>query len=508
MPTATIRTTVLSCITVLVLSACSSQPIKSSVDDAADNSANILNLLDPSVTSEAEAFAKGEAALADGKTDNALFYYVKTLQYNKKNTQALEKIALIQSRGQHPELARNVYKEILSIDNTNAFANENLGLSLLENGNAVQAKGYLAQAVKHSNRQWKSHNGLGVIADLEHNSAEAIAHYEAALAIQPSNPLLLNNLGYSHYLAGDEATARQFFNQALSLDNTFKRAINNLALIEIKHGAFPSAAALLNRIMSPHESFNTIGYVCMINGQYEAAEEYLRRAIDESPVYFPKAQENLNTLSSLMSGRPSNVTPAQQTPLQTGPEIQSSIENPVQSTNAAAKVTASGQKITDLKKKPDQFSDSTKLAPTAQQPAAQVKTNAAKNKNLARGYVHAADLPIKDAPTSPESKSASGAIILSKEPEKSVAVPKNANSIKAQSQPIAATKDSAITHQEKLLAEASSAPMMQIKEAAVPKNNGIGDDKLKSDNQSGIYPVLSPTAFTKNDSPFISDIGK
>jgi len=466
MPTATIRTTVLSCITVLVLSACSRQPIKSSVDDAADNSANILNLLDPSVTSEAEAFAKGEAALADGKTDNALFYYVKTLQYNKKNTQALEKIALIQSRGQHPELARNVYKEILSIDNTNAFANENLGLSLLENGNAVQAKGYLAQAVKHSNRQWKSHNGLGVIADLEHNSAEAIAHYEAALAIQPSNPLLLNNLGYSHYLAGDEATARQFFNQALSLDNTFKRAINNLALIEIKHGAFPSAAALLNRIMSPHESFNTIGYVCMINGQYEAAEEYLRRAIDESPVYFPKAQENLNTLSSLMSGRPSNVTPAQQTPLQTGPEIQSSIENPVQSTNAA------------------------------------------KNKNLARGYVHAADLPIKDAPTSPESKSASGAIILSKEPEKSVAVPKNANSIKAQSQPIAATKDSAITHQEKLLAEASSAPMMQIKEAAVPKNNGIGDDKLKSDNQSGIYPVLSPTAFTKNDSPFISDIGK
>lgn len=466
MPTATIRTTVLSCITVLVLSACSSQPIKSSVDDAADNSANILNLLDPSVTSEAEAFAKGEAALADGKTDNALFYYVKTLQYNKKNTQALEKIALIQSRGQHPELARNVYKEILSIDNTNAFANENLGLSLLENGNAVQAKGYLAQAVKHSNRQWKSHNGLGVIADLEHNSAEAIAHYEAALAIQPSNPLLLNNLGYSHYLAGDEATARQFFNQALSLDNTFKRAINNLALIEIKHGAFPSAAALLNRIMSPHESFNTIGYVCMINGQYEAAEEYLRRAIDESPVYFPKAQENLNTLSSLMSGRPSNVSPAQQTPLQTGPEIQSSIENPVQSTNAA------------------------------------------KNKNLARGYVHAADLPIKDAPTSPESKSASGAIILSKEPEKSVAVPKNANSIKAQSQPIAATKDSAITHQEKLLAEASSAPMMQIKEAAVPKNDGIGDDKLKSDNQSGIYPVLSPTAFTKNDSPFISDIGK
>ncbi|WP_374088691.1 tetratricopeptide repeat protein [Methylomicrobium lacus] len=464
MPTANIRTAVLSCITALILSACSGQVVKPNLDNIGDNSDNILNLLDPSVNSEAEAFAKGETAFADGKTDNALFYYVKTLQYNKRNTQALEKIALIQSRGKHPELARNVYKEILSIDNNNAFANENLGLYLLENGNAVQAKGYLAQAVKHSNRQWKSHNGLGVIADLEHNNAEAIAHYEAALAIEPSNPLLLNNLGYSHYLAGNEAAARQFFNQALSLDNTFKRAINNLALIEIKHGAFPSASALLNRIMSPHESFNTIGYVCMIDGQYEAAEEYLRRAIDESPVYFPKAQENLNTLSSLMSGRPGNVPPARQAPLQTGPEIQSAIENP-------------GLAAPNPVPSPAQFTYSPAKAKEVSPGAvnAQDKTNAAKNKKLARGYVHAADLPIKAAPTSPEAKSTSGAIIPSKEPEKSVAVPQNADS---------------------------------IKEAALPKNNGIGNDKFKSDNQSGIFPVLSPTVFTKNDSPFISDIGK
>jgi Tfp pilus assembly protein PilF len=303
MPSAKIYTAVLSCITASILSACVNQPVKSNLKGRDDNSSNILNLLDPSVTTEAEAFSRGEAALAEGKTDNALFYYVKTLQYNKKNIKALEKIALIHSQSKHPELARNIYKEILGIDNTNPFANENIGLHLLENGNAPQAKGYLIQAVKHGNRQWKSHNGLGVIADLEHNSAEAIAHFEAALAIEPANPMLLNNLGFTLYRAGDELKAKQLFNQALGFDNKNQRAISNLALIEIKHGAYASAVALFNRVMSPHEALNNVGYLCMLNGQYEVAEEFFTRAIDESPVYFPKAQENLNNLQTQRKNR-------------------------------------------------------------------------------------------------------------------------------------------------------------------------------------------------------------
>jgi Flp pilus assembly protein TadD len=312
MLSAKIYTVVFFCISAIILSACNTQPLKSDFKGSNDNSANILNLLDPSVTTEAEAFAKGEAALAEGKTDNALFYYVKALQYNKKNIKALERIAVIHSRGKHPELARKVFQDILAIDNTNPIANESIGLYLLENGNIAQAKSHLTQAVKHSNRQWKSHNGLGVIADLEHNSAEAIAQYEAAAAIEPTNPMILNNVGYSYYLAGDEVKAKHFFNQALSFDNKYKRAIHNLALIEIKRGAYPTAIALFNRIMPTHEAFNNTGYICMLNGQYDVAEEYFQRAIDESPVYFPKAQENMNTLLTLKKNRSPYQAPAEE----------------------------------------------------------------------------------------------------------------------------------------------------------------------------------------------------
>lgn len=291
----------LSFIAPLIITACNPQTVKSGNPDAnsVNSSNNILNLLDPDVKSEQQALAKAEAAWSEGKSENALFYYIKTLQFNNRNIKALERIASIHSRDKHPELAIKIYQDILAIDNKNLLANENLGLHYLENGQTAKAKDLFTAAVSASNSSWKAHNGLGVIADLEHNSADAIVHYQDALAIQPTNPMLLNNLGYSYYLTGNEIKAKQLFNQALGYDNRYKRAIHNLALIEIKRGNFSTATALFNRIMPVHETYNNIGYISMLIGRYDVAEEYLRRAIDESPVYFPKAQENLNTLSTL-----------------------------------------------------------------------------------------------------------------------------------------------------------------------------------------------------------------
>ncbi len=319
----------LSCLTTLMICACNPQTVKPNQD--VNSTDNILNLLDPDVKTEEQAIAKADAALSEGKSEHALFYYIKSLQFNKNNIKALEQIASIHSHNNHPELAFKIYQDILKIDSKNLLANESLGLYLLENGQTGQAKGYLTVAVTNSNSSWKAHNGLGIIADLANNSTEAIAHYEAALAIEPNNPMLLNNLGYSYYLSGNNIKAKLFFNQALGYDNLYKRAIHNLALIEIKNGNFSTAVALFNRIMPAHESYNNIGYICMLNGQYDVADEYLRKAIDESPVYFPKAQENLKTLSTLTARQTIPFKPDLNEPFPSGPAIQPDIL-PIQET--------------------------------------------------------------------------------------------------------------------------------------------------------------------------------
>nr|WP_305907116.1 tetratricopeptide repeat protein [Methylomarinum sp. Ch1-1]MDP4519842.1 tetratricopeptide repeat protein [Methylomarinum sp. Ch1-1] len=262
-------------------------------------SGDILTLLDPETKTEQQALAKAENALREGNTEVARFYFAKALQFNNKNVHALEQIAAIHGRNGNHELAAKIYKQILAIDSSNQSANEKLGLYALKNGRVESAKQFLSKAVLKTDTHWRSHNGLGIIADLDKDYVSAIYHYQAALNVQPNNPLLLNNLGYSYYLSGNLAKAKEFFNYALRFDHQYERAIHNLALIEIKHNAFANAYALFNRVMKPYEAWNNIGYLCMINEQYGPAEKFLRRAISESPVYFPKAHENLKTLVSL-----------------------------------------------------------------------------------------------------------------------------------------------------------------------------------------------------------------
>lgn len=262
-------------------------------------SGDILTLLDPETKTEQQALAKAEAALKEGNTEVARFYFVKVLQFNKNNIYALEQIAAIHGLSGKHELAVKIYKQILAIDSLNESANEKLGLYALKNGRLESAKQFLSKAVIKNDSHWRSHNGLGIIADLEKDHVSALYHYWAALNVQPNSPLLLNNLGYSYYLSGNLAKAKEFFNYALMFDHQHERAIHNLALIEIKHNAFANAYALFNRVMKPYEAWNNIGYLCMINEQYGPAEKYLRKAIRESPVYFPKAQENLKALMSL-----------------------------------------------------------------------------------------------------------------------------------------------------------------------------------------------------------------
>ncbi|NOQ35844.1 MAG: tetratricopeptide repeat protein [Methylococcaceae bacterium] len=265
-----------------------------------DNPNALLNMLDPDVTDIEIAFKKAEWEKSQGKKSRALFYYVKALQFNNKSIHALENIAMIHQQNGDGDKALRIYQDILKIDNNNLRANEQLGLNYLKNRLKTEAKTYLTKVVEQNESYWKAHNGLGVIADLNKQYDKAIEHYQAALTQNSSNSMLLNNMGYSYYLKADYSKARNYFNQALSFDNNYQRAIYNLALIEIKNKQYSTAVNLFNRVMKPHESYNSVGYLCMLDGEYEIADKYLRQAISESPTYFPKAEANLQQLEDLL----------------------------------------------------------------------------------------------------------------------------------------------------------------------------------------------------------------
>ena len=285
----------------LTLSSCApvnKKPI-SPKDGKQETADDLLTLLDPETKTVEQAFVKAKQALAENKEDRALFYFVKVLKMDKQNTQALLGIAAIHNKQKHHEIAEKVYLDILDIDNNNVVANQYIGLKKLKNRQLDQAKQHLLRVIAITPYNWKALNGLGVIADLNKDYSNAIYYYSTALKSNASSPMLLNNLGYSHYLSGNEIEAKKLFNRALDFNETYQRAIFNLALIEIKNQQFDSANILFTRIMEDYESFNNIGYVCMIDNQFDAAESYFKKAISESPYYYPEAQENLKTLQNI-----------------------------------------------------------------------------------------------------------------------------------------------------------------------------------------------------------------
>ena len=60
--------------------------------------------------------------------------------------------------------------------------------------------------------------------------------YQEALLLDPGNPALLNNLGFSYYLGSNWGQAEKYFRQALACQPNHQGARNNLGLLLCRLG--------------------------------------------------------------------------------------------------------------------------------------------------------------------------------------------------------------------------------------------------------------------------------
>ena len=95
----------------------------------------------------------------------------------------------------------------------------------------------------------------------------------------------------------DEAT--KAFSTSLSHQPDLTVARANLRLALAAKGRYTDAIAGTARKQLP-QVLNNIGYVAMVLGDFESADVFFNRAIDESPIYYDTAQENLERLQSLV----------------------------------------------------------------------------------------------------------------------------------------------------------------------------------------------------------------
>lgn len=260
-----------------------------------DKSLDVLFATEFPVESEAEALARAAQALQDGEVEKSLFFYVRALQFDPESVELLAQIGDIQMRRNNFVMAKRAFLMARSYDPTHARTLEGLGLIYTAEGMHEQAINTLTSAIASDDRLWRAHNALGVYADKSDDFATARKHYDTALSINPDATHVLNNRGYSKFLAGDvHGAALDFFEAANN--RGFSQAWANLGRVYAKQGWYDDAVETYKHVMNEANAYNNTGYAAIQNGDFTQAEHYLHEAIRLSPTYFPAAEENLSLL--------------------------------------------------------------------------------------------------------------------------------------------------------------------------------------------------------------------
>jgi len=265
-----------------------------------NESLDVLFATEFPVDSEEDALARADFALNEGDVDKALFFYIRALLFNPENVQLLSHIGNVQMQREYYAKAKLAYLLAKQYDPTYSIALEGLGLIYMVEGMNAQAKIEFEAAIANNDRLWRSHNALGVYADKSSNYLAAQDHYNAALLINPKAASVLNNRGYSKFLAGDSDGAMLDLYEA-AFDRGFSQAWANLGMVYANQGWYEDALVTYQNVMSDAHAYNNTGEIALRNGAIDEAERFLNEAIILSPTYFPEAERNLRRLAELNS---------------------------------------------------------------------------------------------------------------------------------------------------------------------------------------------------------------
>lgn len=225
---------------------------------AEDSFENILSILPENETAQA---GLARAARLAGKPSEALEHYRQLEKYPARKTEALE--------GQ--------------------------GLTLVQLRDWTQAEPLLVTALELDPTRWRSWNALGQLRDNQQRWNDAEVAYLNAIAAEPAQAFIYNNLGVSYLLQSRYGEAVDQFDKSLRLKRNVETVEGNRLVALAMTGEYNAAMGSLPASRR-YYALNNIGYVAALRGDEVVAEEYLTMAAEESPRFYQKAVENLKTL--------------------------------------------------------------------------------------------------------------------------------------------------------------------------------------------------------------------
>ena len=197
-----------------------------------------------------------------------------------------------------------------------ARVSQGLGLIALQQDQLGVARGHLQASVDGDPSLWRAWIGLGRLHARAGERNSARVAYAQAEASAPDLGTVMNDIGMSYLLERQPEDAVRYFERALVVDPGLEVARGNLRIARAVGGDYEMAisGAPMDELA---DTLNNVGYIAVVNGDFEVADRLLRRALELSPTYHEAAAANLNLLAhaQLSGQRPdgSKILPTRKT---------------------------------------------------------------------------------------------------------------------------------------------------------------------------------------------------
>ena len=195
----------------------------------------------------------------------------------------------------------DLWSHTLAVTENNFVAEDNLGGAFILENKEEEAHPHFEAAARINPRDPMSHANLGTYFQTHNRMREAIAQYEAAVALT-SDPALLAqtyaNMGASHWALGENGQAQTNFEQALRLNPSQFNAWLGLGLLAEKRGKPGEAITDLSRsveLQPTAEAFFHLGRLLAEMGHAPEAIDAYQRALQLSP-QLTEAQQAIDSL--------------------------------------------------------------------------------------------------------------------------------------------------------------------------------------------------------------------
>lgn len=260
---------------------------------SADKAADRLKNLSP-----AEHLRRGNEALELQDSALATLHYTLALAKDASLEAAylgLAEALILEGKSQN---AKAVLQKSLTQSGQRLHTLARLGTLCRSQGENKQSLQYLLQANQLEPGSAWLMTELAISYEQAGLVEKAETYFREAARQLPESAVALNNLGFNYLLQARYARAVTILQNALQLAPDNQLTKNNLALARALNDNPRAALHLFETTVGKAGAYNNLGYLLMLQQHDRDAEQALSRALELDPVFYVRAQQNLELLKS------------------------------------------------------------------------------------------------------------------------------------------------------------------------------------------------------------------